>query len=545
MEEDKSVNRRKFFFNSAAFAGALLTGITLFMLIAPVKAQNKNVVLIISDDQGFTELGAYMDFAHANTLNTPNADYYKSIDRISDLEAPIDVCFEAARKCMPNVDKLYQMGARFTSFYAAPTCAPSRAALLTALYPQRYGIYSNDDMEKSEGLALDALSTVKYLQDAGYMTGMVGKWHLGDTEGRHPNDVGFDYFFGFNNSWAEKYESEILFRNRQNIPAKGWLADQTSEEAIEFLKRADASGQPFFLKVSYNEPHGPVPPPPQKYMDSINSGSENLDVHFGTLYGMDYGIGEILKQLEKMGASENTLIMFGSDNGVGRLRFLRGFVKNDPSWTKFSDYMVPVPGNGPLRGCKWTVFEGAVRVPFIAYLPGMKGGQTFSSLVSIMDVMPTVMKYAGIKPENKLDGKSFLSILKNNEDNFERNSLIWACDVMEPFDLPDKNDEAFITNRVTENLKILNKKSDFIRSEGNPPGWFIIKDNWKLMGIDTLRPVLFNLSQDISESNDLSFRYPDKVKMMFSEFRNWLDEMNKPVVYSEEQYEKLFKIEIQ
>ena len=343
-----------------------------------------NVLLITSDDQGFCELGAYADFADPDTMAAWRIDKIREYTDVTEVRATIEASMAAAAKCMPHVDGLAKKGMRFTDFHAAPTCAPSRAALMSARYPQGYGFYTNDDFVLrgyGKGLPVGLSLPVELFQSSGYLTGLSGKWHLGQEEGQLPNKRGFDFFFGFDRAQVKKYDSPRLLKNGGSTPAKGWLADQISDEAIEFLGMADAQEKPFFLYVAYNEPHGPMPDPPQPYMDAINSGSKNLDGYFGMIYGMDAGIGRILEKIEAMGELENTIILYGSDNGKNRGTYLSPFEMR----TDF--FGVPVPGNGPLQGCKWTPWEGGVRVPFIVKMPGWVTGSS-DRLLSMIDVMP-------------------------------------------------------------------------------------------------------------------------------------------------------------
>jgi uncharacterized sulfatase len=511
---------------SALFYGSLLHG---------TEVPRKNVLVILSDDQGFCEMGSYMDFATADNLGSHLAEKYRSIKTSTESQAPIEVCFEAARKCMPRVDAIAKEGVRFTNFHAAPTCSPSRAALMSARYPQGFGVYSNDDVIEGggPGVSRDVPFPVGRFQDAGYSTGMVGKWHLGSEKpGQHPNDRGFDYFFGFDRAQTEKYNSKILYRNREKAPAVGWLADQISGEAVEFVGRAAKDHRPFFLYVAYNEPHGPTPRPPQTYIDHFKSGSDVVDVHFATLYGMDQGIGRIIDELKRNGQLDQTLILYGSDNGLGQGEYHHGFRAGgqNPS--------VPVPGNGPLRGCKWTPWEGGVRVPFIARLPG---GVALSSaaLVSSMDVMPTAMDYAGIeiRPEHKLDGRSFLPILRGGSDGDGRRMLFWACDARSPY--PDSylgwrpEFNRFDESRNTTRTMALPRKERF------PPGWYVLTSKWKLIGWDEIEPVLFDMAGDPYERTDVSQQHPEIVAQLRGEFDAWIAAQRPPQNYSRKQWEKL------
>jgi uncharacterized sulfatase len=279
-------------------------------------------------------------------------------------------------------------------------------------------------------------------------------------------------------------------------------------------------------------------------MDFINSGSEVVDVFFGTLYGMDYGIGRIIAQLEQSGELENTIIMFCSDNGMGRNRYNQGFkAEKELSWTKFGNYQVPVPGNGPLNGCKWSVFEGGHRVPLIVYVPGMQGGKKITGLTSIMDLVPTAFDFLDVElpVDNTYDGISFLPLLegKNMTDN---RVLLWACDAREPYNVLDERFARVIKNQYEEDREKAGTPVSRYCLECTPPAWYVIKDNWKLMGISTLKPTLINLNEDLSETTDLSNQYPEKVSELFFFFEDWLGQMEKPVIYPEKQWSKLFRI---
>lgn len=504
----------------------LLSTLCIYSEADAVPKARPNILLILSDDQGFCELGAYMDFADRNTLAAKRLEEWKKITECTPEQAPIEVCFEAARKCTPNLDRLAAEGTRFTSFYAAPTCAPSRAALMSARYPQRHGVYCNDDMEGQfgKGFPAEVPFPVDWFRQSGYRTGLAGKWHLGEGPGQHPNDRGFDYYFGFNRAHTEKYGSKILYRNRTNIPAEGWLEDQITEEALAFLKRTEEENLPFFLYVAYNVPHGPMPRPPQQYIDYINSGSDIVDVYFATIYGMDVGIGRMIKQLEELGQLENTLILFGSDNGQAFGSYHHGFSVRQQA------YLVPVPGNGPLRGCKWTPWDGGVRVPFIARLPGGLKGQSSDSLQSITDVLPTALDYAaiGVPEFSRLDGRSFLSVLRNGQTSDLERTLFWACDSQVPFGRESWGPEY---NDLQKRMQSLGQTK--LRAEKYPPAYYVRTPRWKLIGWDAIQPALIDIANDPGERNDLSAQYPEVVKNLSAQFNLWMNEQAKPLVYPE------------
>ncbi len=492
-----------------------------------------NILFIMSDDQGYSELGAFVDMADPNNLKAKDIEKWEKITECSDVSAPISVCLDAARKCMPNVDRLAKEGMRFTDFHTAPTCAPSRSALISARYPQRYGVWCNGDYEGGArlGFPLGVKFPVALLSEAGYFTGMSGKWHLGHQPGEWPHERGFDWFFGFDRAHTEKYGSKILVKNGKSVPADGWLADQTTDEAINFLKLADNKEQPFFLYVAYNEPHGPHPRPPQKYIDYIQSGSDNVDVHFALMYGMDCGIGRILKQVEAMGELDNTLIFFTTDNGQSQGPYHQGFKTN--SYQNMDFHLVPIPGNSPFSGCKWTPWEGAVRTPLVVKMPGGQAGNTSDKLLSIMDIFPTILDYAGVDiPDSMdLDGKSFLPLLKGEQDAAPERTLFWVSDSQEPFPKTPQHQEMVRNLPKYEDVKV--------REDRFPPAWTVRTENWKLIGWDTLPPMLFKIDDDPGEEHDVAARHPETVQKLQAQFDVWIEQQANPIFYPEFQWKKL------
>jgi uncharacterized sulfatase len=406
---------------------------------------------------------------------------------------------------------------------------------MTARYPQRYGVYCNDDIEgrHGKGFPVESKFPVQLFQDAGYSTALIGKWHLGSRPGQHPNDRGFEHYFGFDRAHVDKYDSTMLFRNREKADPEGWLEDQISNEAVAFLERAEKDPRPFFLYVAYNVPHGPIPPPPQEYMDHFSTGSRAVDVYFGTIYGMDVGIGRMLKQLEKMGELDNTLILYGSDNGLARGVYHFGFEADEERERFFS----PIPGNGPLRGCKWTPWDGGVRVPFVARVPGGLAGQSSQALQSIMDVLPTALEFAGIAVPDayQLDGRSFLQVLREGPPEVDDRILFWASDSQVPF-----GDFSPEFDQLQRRMQAMGQTD--IRAARFPPAWYVRTSRWKLLGWDTIDPVLIDIANDISEQDDASARYPGVVRELSARFADWFSEQAAPLVYPLNNWEKFKKV---
>lgn len=481
--------------------------ICLFGFSTLVTATPKNILIILSDDQGYSELGPFLEFAPIEALQLHRQDILEAMLSSEEGRAAINSIYAAVAKSTPNLDQLAADGVRFTNFYAAPNCAPSRAALMTGIYPQKFGVYGNDDAKDHIPASVDFM--VKAFQDANYMTGMIGKWHLGDARGQHPNDRGFDYFFGYDRAHTHKYDSNHLFENRSKVKAEGWLNDQLTEKALDFLARANEAGKPFFLYFASPEPKPPVAFPPEKYMRAIDSGYSILDAHFGSIYGMDYGIGLLLAKIHEMGASEDTMIVFASDNGLNANTFLRS-----PDFRGDSQgQRVPIPGNGLLRGCKWTTWDGGVRVPMIAYIPEARPGDN-DNLHSILDVIPTALDYAGLLEDyaDDLDGVSFLSALTDETISNSTRALYWASlDA-----IPDGGDGLEEFTPIVESFRALTGRRNFVSS------WYVRQGSWKLIAWDGRDPFLFDIDRDPAESTNLADNYPEVVSRLQAAFNGWM-----------------------
>jgi uncharacterized sulfatase len=474
---------------------AVLLGDAIAITTGLHAQQKTNVIIVLTDDQGTCHLGAFADQYNKGGINKK--------------------LIEAANSCMPTVDRMATEGMRFINCHAAPTSAPSRTMLMTARYPQSMGIYSNQDFIKTDGPDASVVFPIKALKDAGYQTAMIGKWHLGSEEGKHPNDKGFDYYFGFNNAQTEKYNSKILYRNKTKAKAEGFLADQFTSEATRFIR--DTNGKPFFMYLCYNDPHGPLPKAPEKYTSKFNTGNSKSDNFYAYLNAVDVGLDSVMQALAKVGQLQNTLIIFTSDNGP-------------------TDNM-PEPASGDLRWFKRSVYEGGVRVPMVAWWPGqIPTRKTNSDLISFMDIMPTILDATGIAMPNgqPYDGKSFLpQLLQKTKATFRTVPLFWAGD-----SYPDSPEWGVLEKKwQTENPN--EWKYGFL-----PAGWYVIKENWKLVDDGFVGPKLYDLSVDKSEKNDLSSVNPKKVRELTLEFAAFMKNKPKPVGWYEEKWKNFFKVKV-
>jgi uncharacterized sulfatase len=380
-----------------------------------------NILLIMTDDQGIGQMAFSNEHRDPATLWRPEGTSRYQVD--------VEDALEAAQAAMPNLERLARTGVRFTNaFVASPVCSPSRAAVLTARYPQRFGIYSNDDA--MEGVPVTEVFLPGIFQQAGYRTAMIGKWHVGKATRKnlpektrdyhmnaivgtvpehHPLERGFDYYFGFNRSGSGYYNPTSIFRNHENVEVPGYLTEAFTREAVEFIETRGS--QPFLVFLSYNAPHIPLHvPAPACYLERFDTGNPHVDNYYASLAAVDDGIGRILDTLKARGELEKTLIFFISDNGA---------VIDSP-----------LPMNGSLKGNKGTLLRGGVQVPFIVkYGSRFVPGSTRSQLASSMDIFPTAIEFAGLQPSEipQLDGQSLAEVLRNpSEAQSPHQFLFWA-----------------------------------------------------------------------------------------------------------------------
>lgn len=358
--------------------------IFLFMLVLSAFAQassKPNFVIIFTDDQGYADLGCF------------GGDHVKT----------------------PRIDQMAEEGAKLTNFYVAGNvCTPSRAALMTGCYPKRVGLAAGVFLAGDKnGLNPDEVTIAEVLKSAGYATGMFGKWHLGDQPEFLPTRQGFDEFFGLpyshdihpyhGNDKKYKFPPLPLMEMETVIeeePDADYLTKRITERAVDFIERH--KDEPFFLYVPHPVPHRPIhmsPPFMADVPSAIKAKLENEEgvdyktrdkIYNQAIAEIDWSVGQILDALKANGVDENTLVIFSSDNGP-RL----GKVK-------------------PLSGGKGSVFEGGQRVPTVIRWPaGIPEGQTNSTLMTAMDLLPTLAKIAGAElPSGRIiDGEDILPVL--------------------------------------------------------------------------------------------------------------------------------------
>jgi len=332
------------------------------------RAPNKrpNVLLIMTDDQGWGDIRS-----HGNEA----------------IETP--VC-----------DKLAREGARFDRFFVSPVCAPTRASLLTGRYHLRTGTHgvtrARETMRSAEVTVAEAL------KQAGYATGCFGKWHNGAHYPHHPNGQGFDEFLGFCAGHWNNYFDTTLERNGKSFKSKGYISDVLTEAACDFIERHRA--EPFFCYVPYNAPHGPFQVP-DRYFDKYKAAG--LDDKLACIYGMceslDDNIGRLLSRLEELGLTDNTIVLFLTDNGPNSNRY-----------------------NGGMKGRKGSIDEGGVRVPlFVRWPSGIAAGTEIPQIAAHIDLFPTIMDLCGLSmpATEPLDGISLAPLLQGSAKDWSDRKL--------------------------------------------------------------------------------------------------------------------------
>jgi len=335
------------------------------------KAEKKpNVLIILTDDQGYYDVAA----CGAKDLVTP------------------------------NMDQLFHDGMKFNFFYAnSPVCSPTRASLITGLYPDKAGVPGviRTHPENSWGyLNPKAVTIADKFKEGGYHTAIIGKWHLGLEKPNIPTMRGFDFFKGYLGDMMDDYWSHrrhginYMRHNEQEIDPEGHATDIFTKWAIEYINDHAKVEKPFFLYLAYNAPHFPVQPP-EDWLEKIKNRDPELSEGRAKLVAfiehLDHGIGTVIGALKENDLYENTVIVFTSDNG--------GLLRDEAN-------------NGPLRDGKQSVYEGGLRVPTaIVWKDHIISGSTTDYKAATMDLYPTLLDVAGINIKQNIDGRSFLQVL--------------------------------------------------------------------------------------------------------------------------------------
>ncbi|WP_435802314.1 arylsulfatase [Polaribacter sp.] len=337
------------------------------------KTPPPNIILILTDDQGWGDLSM--------TGNT--------------------------NLSTPNIDQLASDGVFLERFYVSPVCSPTRAELLTGRYHVRGGVWSTG--AGGERLDLDETTIAEIFKNAGYSTAAFGKWHNGMQAPYHPNSRGFDDYYGFCSGHWGNYYNPMLEHNGEIVKGNGFIIDDFTQHGIEFMEKN--RNKPFFLYLPFNTPHSPMQVPDRfwdKYKDKelemFNRDKDKEDIPFtkaalAMCENIDWNVGRITKKVEELGLSENTIIIYFSDNGPNGVRW-----------------------NDGMKGKKGSTDEGGVRSPMIMKWQGtLKAGKKVRQIASAIDLLPTLADLAGIQFETQkpIDGISIKPLLLDENPNWD------------------------------------------------------------------------------------------------------------------------------
>ncbi len=360
--------------------GAVLAGPALG---AGLQGRRPNIVLVMTDDQGYGDLSC-----HGNpVLRTP------------------------------NLDRMHAESVRFVDFHVSPTCAPTRASLMTGRHEFRSGV-THTIMER-ERLSLKAVTIAQVLKSAGYSTGIFGKWHLGDEPERWPDKRGFDEMFihgagGIGQTYPgscgdapnNSYFNPAILHNGRFVKTKGYCTDVFFRQALGWIQQQGKRGQPFFAYITPNAPHAPLVCPEEYRKPYLGKVPDDVATFFGMVANIDQNMGRLLDCLRKWNLEQNTLVIFMTDNGgtAGVKVF-----------------------NAGMRGQKVTPYEGGTRVPSFWRWPGTLKPGDVDRLAAHVDVFPTLAALAGATIpeglEGRLDGRSLLPLLENPQADWPERYL--------------------------------------------------------------------------------------------------------------------------
>ena len=378
----------------------------------------------------------------------------------------------------PHIDKLANNGIRFTDGHvSASVCSPSRAGLMTGRYQQRFGHEANSP-PPTDGMDLKQVTMADRLQKLGYRTGLIGKWHLGNQDEFYPTRRGFDYFYGLRSGSRSYFyhpkkddkagNAKAIEENGKQVKFDGYLTDVFGQKAIDFINAKD--DKPFFLFHSFTAPHGPMHATEEDKALFASIKDTKRKSYAAMIWAMDRAIGQLVDSLKASGKFENTLIWFLSDNG--------GATGNASI-------------NLPLAGHKGIKFEGGTRVPFFAHWPRQfKKPKKFEPMMISLDIMATLLAAAGAKDQDlkSLDGVNLIPFIHGEKATPPHKNLYWH--------------------------KL----------------WFSAMRNgpWKLIYVQDYGYALYNLEEDLSESNNLIQSEKKRSEQMIAQLKDWKAELEKP-----------------
>jgi arylsulfatase A-like enzyme len=433
-------------------------------------ADRPNIVFILADDLGWTDVACY------------GSQYYET----------------------PNIDRLASQGMKLTRYHNCQNCQPTRAAIMSGQYAPRTGIYTVGGIDRFDWqtrnlrpvdnvqqLPLDKITIAQVLKQAGYATGMFGKWHLGNPGNYHPGKRGFDEAIV---SMGAHFD--FVTNPPVEYPKGQYLADFLTDKAVDFIKRHKDG--PFFLYLPHFAVHSPHHAKEElidKFKPKPGVGGHNNPTYAAMIASVDESVGRIMTLLDELKLADNTVLIFSSDNG-GVGGYAREGIQGGGGITD----------NAPLRSGKGSLYEGGIRDPFIVRWPGkVKPGSTCDVPTIHVDVYPTFLELAGVQPHSgyTLDGESVVPLLRDANAQLKRDAIY----------------------------------QHFPGYLGAGPGFWrttpvslIEVGDWKLMEfLEDSRLELYNLREDIGEKNNLAKLMPDKTRELHNRLVAWRKDINAPM----------------
>ena len=438
---------------------------SLTATIPPAMAERDdrpNVIVIMTDDQGYGDMSC-----HGNP-------YIRT----------------------PNIDKLHDSGIRLTDFHVDPMCTPTRAALMTGRYSTRTGAWLTYGGRNH--LRRDEVTMADVFKGSGYKTAIFGKWHLGDSYPFRPMDRGFDESFVHGGGvigeapdyWGNDYYDDVYFRNGKPESASGYCTDVWFDEAIKFA--TENRNGPFFIYLPANAPHGPRHVPAE-YVEPYMGKSdipEDRARFYGMIANIDENIGRLRGRLSTLGLSENTIIIFLTDNGTA------GGVKSPKKSGAGKNNKATDGFNAGMRGVKTSPYEGGHRAACFIHWPGAgyNTGRDINGLTAHFDLLPTLIDFCGLKaPDNvKFDGENLTPLIAGKTERRPKRTL-------------------FVHNQGWKGAKDV--------YEGLPvkyKDYCVMTEKWRMVGNE-----LYDLKKDPSQVNDVSAKHPDVLKKLTDAYETW------------------------
>lgn len=392
----------------------------------------------------------------------------------------------------PHIDRFYEGATRFTDFQVSPTCAPTRAAMMSGRFPFKVGV--THTILQRERMALDVFTIPQALQSAGYVTGLFGKWHLGDEHEYLPQSRGFDEVLmhgaggigqtnlgDFPANSKNVYFDNVLLHNDTVVQTKGFCTDVFFDAAEGWIQQQNEANQPYFAYISLNAPHGPMFAPDAYKKRFLNAGyDEGTAARYGMVENIDDNFGHMMSLLEKWDALKNTLVIFMTDNGMS----MKAMMVNGEK---------VIPFNANLRGRKNSPNEGGTHVPAFWQWKGVLGeGVDIDALVAHIDLYKTFAELAGAQlpaEMQTLDGRSLVPLLKSPEVDWADRELFFHCGRW-----PEGKRDKFKFQKCA------------VRTE-----------KWRF----TNNQQLYDIENDPSETINVATKYPEVVQMLRQSYDQW------------------------